>query len=536
MPGSLSPVLTIEALIVALVVVVPLLLVLYLYWFDRRQRQHSILRSYPILGRLRYLFEGMGPELRQYFFDEDNDGKPFSRVEFTEVVKSSKYLERLIGFGSKRDFDAPGFYLRNSMFPTLERDMRYDRTAQVRTRRYVTDAEGLFTRNEHAEAVEANPWLLCEEDAVIIGARCAHPFAARGLVGMSAMSYGALGDRAIRALSAGIGLAGGSWMNTGEGGLSPHHLSGGADLICQIGPGKFGYREVDGTFSFVELKSKARLPRVKAFELKLAQGAKIRGGHLPGPKVTPEIAAIRGLEPWKDVDSPNRFEEFSDVPGLIDFVERIREATGKPVGIKVVMGDDASLDELAAYMAMSGAGPDFITVDGGEGGSGATYSELADSVGLPIASALLIVDDALRRHGVRERVTVIASGKLLTPDRQAVALGMGADLVNVARGFMISVGCIGAQRCHTNRCPVGVATTDPEFQQALVVEEKQYRAANYVMASRHGLYTIAAALGLTSPTQIRREHVVYRDDRGRVHNLAHWHPYPEEAAPAQRAG
>jgi glutamate synthase (ferredoxin) len=308
------------------------------------------------------------------------------------------------------------------------------------------------------------------------------------------------------------------------------------DVICQIGPGKFGYRHTDGTFSFDELRTKAQLPQVKAFELKLAQGAKIRGGHLPGPKVTPEIAAIRGLEPWKDVDSPNRFEEFSDVRGLVEFMDRIRDATGKPVGCKVVMGDDSSLDELATWMAEAGTGPDFITVDGGEGGSGATYSELADSVGLPLKSALIIVDDTLRRYGVRDRVTLIASGKLLTPDRQAIALGMGADLVNVARGFMISVGCIGAQRCHTNRCPVGVATTDPHFQQALVVEEKKFRAANYVMASRHGLYTIAAALGLTSPTQLRREHVVYRDDRGRTHNLAHWFPYPEAGEVVQRAG
>ncbi|HEX5437187.1 MAG TPA: FMN-binding glutamate synthase family protein [Gemmatimonadaceae bacterium] len=526
MPSMLTRLMTVEVVIVALVLVVPLVLVLYLYVFDRRQRQHSILRSYPILGRLRYLFESMGPEMRQYFFDEDNDGEPFSRVEFTEVVKSSKYLERLIGFGSKRDFDAPGFYLRNSMFPTLARDMRYDRTAGVETRRYVTDSEGLFTRHEHTVEVRENPWLLEEEDAVVIGPRCEHPFRVRGLVGMSAMSYGSLGDHAIRALSAGLGMAGGSWMNTGEGGLSPHHLSGGVDVICQIGPGKFGYRTTDGAFSFDELRKKAQIPQVKAFELKLAQGAKIRGGHLPGPKVTLEIAAIRGLEPWKDVDSPNRFEEFSDVRGLVEFIEQIRDATGKPVGCKVVMGDRSSLDELAAWMAESGKGPDFITVDGGEGGSGATYSELADSVGLPIASALIIVDDTLRRAGVRDRVTLIASGKLLTPDRQAIALGMGADLVNVARGFMISVGCIGAQRCHTNRCPVGVATTDPRFQQALVVEEKKYRAANFVMASRHGLYTIAAALGLTSPTQIRREHVVYRDDRGRVHNLTEWYPYP----------
>ena len=530
MPAFVEYALIVLAVVVFAAIIVPPLIAFYLYFFDRKQRQHSILRSYPILGRLRYLFESVGPEMRQYFFDEDNDGKPFSRVQFAEVVKSSKYLERLIGFGSKRDFEKPGYYLRNSMFPTLNTDMRTDNSVRVATRRYVTDEEGLFSRKEHSEEFEADPWLLTAEDAVVIGPGCRTPFRVRGLVGMSAMSYGSLGDHAIRALSWGLGMAGGTWMNTGEGGLSPHHLEGGADIIAQIGPGKFGFRDRDGTFSWAELRRKAALPQVKAFELKMAQGAKIRGGHLPGAKVTPEIAEIRGLEPYKDVDSPNRFHEFADVPGMVDFIERIRAEGGKPVGVKLVLGDATSMDELAAYMAATGEGPDFITIDGGEGGSGATYSELADSVGLPIHSALIIADDSLRRHGVRDRVKLIASGKLLTPDRMAVALGMGADLVNVARGFMISVGCIGAQQCHTNRCPVGVATTDPRFQQALVVGEKKYRAANYVVASRHGLFTVAAALGLHSPTEMRREHVVYIDDRGRVHNLAEWFPYPEESA------
>lgn len=532
MPVFVEYALMVLAVITFVALIAPPVVLFYLYYFDRKQKQHAILRSYPILGRLRYLFESVGPEMRQYFFDEDNDGKPFSRVQFVDVVKSSKYLERLIGFGSKRDFSRAGFYLRNSMFPTLGEELRVDNHDRVRTQRYHTDEEGLFSRDEHSEPLDAEPWLLAEDDAVVIGRDCRHPFVVRGLVGMSAMSYGSLGDHAIRALSLGLGMAGGSWMNTGEGGLSAHHLEGGGDLICQIGPGKFGFRDRDGTFSWAELRRKAEMPQVKAFELKMAQGAKIRGGHLPGPKVTPEIAEIRGLEPYKDVDSPNRFREFADVPGMVELIERIRAEGGKPVGVKLVLGDASSMDDLASHMASTGKGPDFITIDGGEGGSGATYSELADSVGLPIHAALVIADDTLRRHGVRDRVTLIASGKLLTPDRMAVALGMGADLVNVARGFMISVGCIGAQQCHTNRCPVGVATTDPRFQQALVIGEKKYRAANYVIASRHGLFTIAAALGLSTPAEIRREHVVYRDDQGRVHNLAEWYPYPESEGSA----
>src|SRR5690606_5360867 len=314
MPVFVEYALIVLAVIVFAAIIAPPVVAFYLYFFDRKQRQHSILRAYPILGRLRYLFESVGPEMRQYFFDEDNDGKPFSRVQFAEVVKSSKYLERLIGFGSKRDFEKPGYYLVNSMFPTLNSELRVDNSVRVATRRYVTDEEGLFTRREHSEDFAAEPWLLADEDAVVIGPTCRTPFVVRGLVGMSAMSYGSLGDHAIRALSWGIGTAGGSWMNTGEGGLSPHHLEGGADIIAQIGPAKFGYRTRDGSFSWEELRKKAALPQVKAFELKMAQGAKIRGGHLPGAKVTPEIAAIRGLEPYRDVDSPNRFQEFDDVP------------------------------------------------------------------------------------------------------------------------------------------------------------------------------------------------------------------------------
>ncbi|HET7560566.1 MAG TPA: glutamate synthase-related protein, partial [Limnochordia bacterium] len=259
------------AIVVLVAVFVPPAVLFYLYVFDRRQRQHAILRNYPVLGRLRYLFEQMGPELRQYFFDDDNGAKPFTRLDFEKVVKSGKYLQVLIGFGSKRDFDQPGYYLRNSMFPSLGEAMRVDNTHKVATRRYETE-EGLFTRHEHSDPYSAEPWLLAEADAVVVGERARQPWRVRGLVGMSAMSYGALGDRAIRALSHGLALAGGTWMNTGEGGLSEYHLEGGVDLIAQIGPAKFGYRTVDGAFDWDELKRKADLPQVKAFELKLAQG------------------------------------------------------------------------------------------------------------------------------------------------------------------------------------------------------------------------------------------------------------------------
>jgi glutamate synthase (ferredoxin) len=222
------------------------------------------------------------------------------------------------------------------------------------------------------------------------------------------------------------------------------------------------------------------------------------------------------VEPFKSIDSPNRFREFSDLPSLFDFIERIRDHTGKPVGMKVVIGSHHEADELARIMKETGKGPDFITVDGGEGGTGASYQELADSVGLPIKSALPLVNNALIKHGVRDRVKIIASGKLFSPDRIAIALAMGADLVNIARGFMITVGCIQALKCESNACPVGVATTDPELQKALVIDEKKYRTANYLITMRKGLFRLAAAAGLDSPVHFKREHIVYKDEKGEV--------------------
>lgn len=511
--------LIILCIVVFLLVVIPLGFFAYLYFVDARQEQHAIMRNFPVLGKLRYLFEKIGPEMRQYLFDQDTEGKPFSREDYQHVVIPAKYQNNMISFGSKRDFDKEGFFIRNAMFPKQREEIEADNTELLDTKKYSIDDDDLFKRKEHMVEAKAKPWLLREEDAVVIGPNCPQPFKVRGLVGMSAMSYGALGNRAITALSSGLGMAKGTWMNTGEGGLSPYHLKGGVDIIMQIGPGLFGVRTKDGHFDFDELKKKADLPQVKAIELKLAQGAKARGGHLDGSKVTPEIAEIRKLEPWKTADSPNRFHEFNDLPSMFDFIAKIKDVSHLPVGIKIVVGSDADVDALAAYMKKTGDGPDFITVDGSEGGTGATYQELADSVGLPIKPAVMTLHRALIRHGVRDRVKIIASGKLFTPDRIAVVLGMGADLVNIARAFMMTVGCIMAQRCHTNTCPVGVATTDPKLQKALVIEEKQYRVMNYLLTLREGLFTTAAAAGLATPTKFSENNVAYQDDKGRIYTL-----------------
>lgn len=503
-------------ILIAIFVVIPGITLLVLYFMDRNQKQHAILRNFPLLGRMRYITEKIGPELRQYLFDDDHKGRPFSREEFLHVVLPGKYLGNVIGYGSKRNFEEAGFYIRNAMFTKQVDEMRVDQSQTVETQKYVIDSDGLFNRKEHNEKVTVKPWLLPEEDAVVIGPNCREPFHVRSLVGQSAMSYGALGKNAITALSKGIGLAKGSWMNTGEGGVSDYHLAGGADLIAQIGSGLFGYRTKDGEFSFELLKEKAAIPQVKAFELKLAQGAKTRGGHVEADKVTEEIAKIRNVEPHKTINSPNRFRQFDDFPSLFDFIDKIRETGGLPVGIKIVIGSPEDAEKLASYMKESGKGPDFITIDGAEGGTGATYQDLADSVGLPIHSGLVLLHDALVKHGVRDRVKIIASGKIITADRAAVILGLGADLINVARGFMISVGCIMAQRCHTNECPAGVATTDPKLQNGLIIEEKKYRVTNYIVTMREGLFRVAAAAGLDSPTKFNSEHIVYKDDYGRV--------------------
>ncbi|ASK64209.1 hypothetical protein CFK37_19685 [Virgibacillus phasianinus] len=505
-------------LVVAILAVV--ITVLVLLSSDRKQKQHPILRNFPVLGRVRYFLEKIGPEMRQYWFNSDTEGKPFSRVEYENVIKSAKYQREVLGFGSERNFDQEGYYIANTMFPKQTEEMKMDRDTKINTKKYILLRDSLFgQRKEKWEDSNTLAYLLHDDDAVVIGPNTRHPFVVKSLVGQSAMSFGALGDRAITALSEGLGIAKGTWMNTGEGGLSPYHLKGDVDIFQQIGSGLFGFRDEDGNFDWDELKRKSDMGRIKAFELKLAQGAKQRGGHVDAEKVTPEIADIRKVKAYHSIESPNRFNQFTDVPSLLDFIERIREHTGRPVGIKVVVGRNNSIVELAKYMKETGKGPDHITVDGGEGGTGASYQELMESVGLPIKSALPIVDATLRHYGVRDRVKIIASGKLETPDKVAVAIAMGADLVNIARGFMFSVGCIQTLKCHSNACPVGVATTDPELQNALVIDEKKYRVANYLLTMRKGLFRVAAAVGIDSPVHLKPEHIVFKDGQGVTRSL-----------------
>ncbi|MED0588888.1 FMN-binding glutamate synthase family protein [Bacillus subtilis] len=515
-----------ETIIIALIafiigiIAIPIVLFAWIYIKDEKQQEHSILRNYPVIGRFRYILEKIGPELRQYLYSNDNEEQPFSRKEYEQTVISGKYKSRMMGFGSVRDFDKPGYYIRNAMFPKQREEMHVNQTPKIDTQIYKMDADNLFKRKEHAEHIKADPYFLHPDDVQVIGEHtCEKPFYVKGLVGQSAMSYGSLGERAVTALSKGLHQAGGTWMNTGEGGLSEYHLKGGADIICQIGPGLFGVRKRNGEFSWEEFKRKSRIDQIKAFELKLAQGAKTRGGHVDGAKVSEEVADIRNVEPGKSIDSPNRFYEFSNPPEMLDFIEKLRDVGQKPVGIKLVAGHPEELHELFSHMQKSGKQPDFITIDGSEGGTGASFYELADTVGLPIMTALPIVDTLLKQYGLRSQLKIFASGKLLTPDKIAVALALGADFVNIARGMMFSVGCIRALVCHTNTCPAGVATTDPKLQKALSVEEKQHRVCNYVISLREGLFNLAAAAGINSPVHFSKEHVVYRKEDGSTVNI-----------------
>jgi len=524
--NDIVSILTLALLMV--MILTPPATIMWLYFRNRRQTQSSLLRGkYWFVGILRYLIESVGPEFRFYITDDDNTGKPISRIKFVSIVKAAKYLKTLISYGSKRDFYTPGIYIKNTLFPRLNDELDIDNSATIMTRNYVIDRETLFLRHEHVKDTKVQPWYLTQQHIVEVGPNRKNPWRLKGLVGMSAMSYGALGPHAITALSKGIGMAGGSWMNTGEGGLSKYHLSGGCDIVFQIGPGLFGVRNKAGEMDWDLLKEKASIESVKAIELKMGQGAKIRGGHVEGAKVTKEIAEIRGVEVGKNIDSPNRFSQFNDVPSMFDFIEKIQDVSGVPVGIKTVMGDNDALDGICEEFCKRGAGPDFLTIDGSEGGTGATYKEMADSLGLPVYTSIIIADNALRKYGIRDRVKLIASGRLHLPDEQAVALGLGADLIAVARGFMITVGCIMAEKCHSNECPVGVATTDPELQRLLYIDEKKYRTLNYLITIRAGLFSLCAACGIASPTQFTREHLVFKDDHHRAVNCADLYPYPD---------
>jgi glutamate synthase domain-containing protein 2 len=356
---------------------------------------------------------------------------------------------------------------------------------------------------------------------------CEHPFEARSIVNVSGMSFGAISEPAVRSLSRGAALAG-CWLDTGEGGLSPYHLEGGCDLIMQVGTANYGIRDTDGRFSHERARELGKA--VKAFEIKLSQGAKPgKGGVLPGPKVTVQIAQIRGIPAGKDSISPNRHHDIANVNELLDKIALVRDLTGRPVGVKTAIGGWQFINDLCNAVLQRGleTAPDFLVIDGGEGGSGAAPQALADHMSLPIAEALPRVVDALLEAGLRERIRVVAAGKLITSARAAWALCVGADFVNTARGFMFALGCIQALRCHTNTCPTGVTTHNRRLQRGLVVEEKYLRVANYAINMNKEVDMIAHSCGCRHARELRREHVRIVESAGRSVALNMLYPYPK---------
>ena len=464
---------------------------IFLIIHDVTQKKHTVLRNYPVIGRLRYRFESLGEYFRQYFFSGDRDEMPFNRATRAFIYRLSKGEGSIIGFGSTNDLREPGSILFvNHPFPVLEEDR------------------------------------LPTPSLVIGDGYCKLPFEARSVVNVSGMSFGAISAPAVRALSRGAHEAG-CYMDTGEGGLSPYHLEGGCDIIMQMGTAKYGMRKHDGSFSPEKVKELAQ--HVKAFEIKLSQGAKPgKGGVLPGGKVTDEISQIRGIPAHQDSISPNRHYDIANMDQLLDKIAYMRELTGRPVGVKTAIGGWDFVNDLCETVLRRGRdyAPDFLAIDGGEGGSGAAPQTLFDHMALPISEALPRVVDSLLQSDLKGRIRVIAAGKLVTSARAAWALCVGADLVNTARGFMFSLGCIQAMRCHENTCPTGVTTHNKRLQRGLVVEEKYLRVANYARNMNKEIDMIAHSCGCRHARELKREHVRIVQTAGQSIALNMLYPYP----------
>ena len=458
-----------------------IILVTVLYFIDRSQTKQAIRHNYPVIGRFRYFFEHMGEFFRQYFFAMDREELPFNRAERTWVYRASKDIDSTIAFGSTRDLYKPGTVIfGNCPFPKLSTD--------------------------------SSP-----PGEVSIGPYCKQPYTTRSIFNISGMSYGAISKPAVLALSNGARMAG-CWMNTGEGGLSPYHLKGGADIVFQIGTAKYGVRDEQGNLNLEKLRKVAAHEQVKMFELKLSQGAKPgKGGILPGGKVTAEIAQIRGIPIGSDSISPNRHTDINSVDDLLKMLNTIREATGKPVGFKSVIGATGWIDELCNTIKERSleCAPDFITLDSGDGGTGAAPMSLMDNVGLPIRQSLPLLVNKLKEHGLRDRIKVVSSGKLITPVEVAWALATGADFVTSARGFMFSIGCIQALQCNKNTCPTGITTHDKDLQSGLNPENKAQRVRSYVKNMVYEVGVIAHSCGVAEPRQLRRKHAYIVSPQGK---------------------
>lgn len=445
---------------IGLFLVIILLILLLIGIANSSQHKHAILRNFPVLGYFRYFFESVAPEIQQYFIERNTDGKPFSRSERSLVYQRAKNISANTPFGTQLDINQSNYEgIRHSIFP--------------------------------AKVNEELPRIL------IGGPNCSQPYSA-SLLNISAMSFGSLSENAIIALNKGA-EKGKFYHNTGEGGLTEFHLQGG-DVCWQIGTGYFGCRSEEGNFDPEKFTQNAKHPSVKMIELKLSQGAKPgHGGVLPAVKNTVQIAKIRGIKPHTTVLSPPNHTAFNDTKGLVQFIARLRQlSNGKPVGFKLCIGQTAEFESICQEMIAQNCYPDFITVDGAEGGTGAAPLEFADGVGMPFEPALIFVNKTLINLNIRDKISVICSGKIISALSILRAIAMGADICNSARGFMFSLGCIQALRCHNNTCPTGVATQNKMLMKGLVITDKSERVCYYHKNTLHAANELLAAAGKTS--------------------------------------
>ena len=442
-------------------------------FYDLFQTSHAVLRNFPVLGHMRFILLSIRPEIRQYFIESDTDGRPFNRKEREVVYQRARDQLDTIAFGSLESFYEVGYeWVNHSLAP-----------------------------------VEVNH----EELRIDVGGPlCSKPYNA-SIMNVSAMSYGSLSGAAVRAINGGAKIGNFS-QNTGEGGLSPHHLAFGGDLVWQLGTGYFGARTPDGNFDADKFREKAQIEEVKMIELKLSQGAKPgHGGILPGRKVTPEIASIRGIEMGHDVISPPGHKAFHTPIELCEFIQKLRELSGgKPVGFKLCIGKRREFIAICKAMVVTQITPDFITIDGAEGGTGAAPLEFADRIGCPSTEALIFAHNALVGFGLRKKLRLIHSGKVASGFAIIKRIALGADMVNAARSFMQSIGCIQALKCNKNVCPVGVTTTNPILERGLHVGDKRHRCARYHHTTLVSVAEILGAMGLAHSSDLRPWHIMRR--------------------------
>jgi glutamate synthase domain-containing protein 2 len=470
--------------------------------WDILQKKQTLRHNFPIAAWLRYILESQREKIQQYFIETPRSARPYNLRQREWIYRSSKNLPSALGFGTDLDVQAAGaWYFVHSPFPTLE-----------------------------SEAPTEAPL------PPLLGPHRKNPFQPRQFANISDMSFGSLGRAAVTALARGASLSG-CYLSSGEGGLSPYHLSAPCDRVFEIGTGLFGIRELDGTFSLPRLRELT--PHFRAVTVKLSQGAKPGGGGvLPKAKITAEIASVRNIPRDQDCHSPNRFKEFRDVGSMFDWIHFLQEETGKPVGIKFCLGDRSFAVELAERIAAApeGHGPDHIILDGSEGGTGAAPAGLADNMGTPVREALPWFDNLLREKGARHRVRLVAAGRFATASEVAYGLALGADMVAIARGFMMAMGCIQAMQCHTNRCPTGITTHSKWLQAGLDPAEKGVRVANYAVNIRKELMLLVRSMGLRSPNEITRHHVFVNTGEGKSVPLSEIWPYPRGAQPVRAQG